>query len=72
MFSILCIELSTYGQNRLIVLMNKTKKMYKTEKIRFGQAEKIRVQLDDEYYTNGENAKIRKFMIIFAKMWMEK
>ncbi len=26
----------------------------------FGQIERISIQLDDEYYENGENAKIRK------------
>ncbi len=42
--------------------MNKTKK--KTNKSKkytdFGQARKISVQLDDEYYENGENAKFQK------------
>ncbi len=31
----------------------------------FGQAEKISIQLDDEYYKNGENVKIRKITIIW-------
>ncbi len=40
---------------------NKTKNMIKIEEYtHFAQAGKISVQLDDEYYKNGENAKIQK------------
>ncbi len=41
--------------------MNETKEMNKNKKYAdFGQIGKISIQLDDEYYKNGENAKIRK------------
>ncbi len=59
---ILFVNFPTYGQNWLIFLKNKInkKKLIKSKKYDdFGQVEKISVQLD-EYYKNGENAKIRK------------
>ncbi len=53
--------------------MNKTKKMSKIEKYTdFAQAGKISVQLDNEYYENGENTKIRKMYDNFCKMLTEK
>ncbi len=57
----------------LLFLGIKPEKWIKSKKYNdFGQPGKISVQLDDDYYQNGENAIIRKFMIIFAKMWTEK
>ncbi len=38
----------------------------------FGQAGKISIQLDDEYYKNGKTLKLEKFMEIFTKIWIEK
>ncbi len=38
----------------------------------FGQARKISVQLDDEYYKNRRTIKSEKIMILFAKIWTEK
>ncbi len=41
--------------------MNKPKKRIKSKKYAdFGQIVKISVQLDDKYYKNDQNAKIRK------------
>ncbi len=57
----------------LFFLWIKPKKLIKSKEYTdFGQAGKISIQLDDEYYENGGNTKIQKFMMIFAKICTEK
>ncbi len=52
---------------------DKTKKEWiKSKKYAdFGQIGKISVKLNDEYYENGENAKIWKIYYNFTKIWTE-
>ncbi len=60
-FSILFVEFPTYDWNQHTFYWCIKPEWIKLKKYAdFGQISKISVQLDYEYYENGENAKIRK------------